>query len=78
MARRSDICEVPGCTNEIHNIKRQLCSACASSVYYWNRRESEEQGALISRREKLDFWNRRFDWLFEAPKPKKRTKRKKR
>ncbi len=76
MARREDICEVPGCTNDVHIISRQLCSACASARYYWNRREDEEQGSLLGRREKLNFYSSRLDWLFEPSPPRKRKTKK--
>lgn len=75
MARKQDICEVPGCTNDINNRKRSLCGACASSLYYWNRRQDEEQGSLLARRDKLQFWNNRLDWLFQ---PSVRSPRKRR
>lgn len=65
MARHEDICEVPGCTNDVTNKKRQLCGACAGSMYYWNRRKKDTRGAVLKRRKQLEFWNGRLDWLFQ-------------
>lgn len=78
MARQEDICEVPGCTNDVKNKKWQRCGACMSAVYYWEKRERLEQGSLIARQAKLKFWNSRLDWLFEdAPVETKRTPKRK-
>ena len=58
------ICEVPGCREDVTNRKRGLCSKCASSLYYWNRRKKESKTAVKHRRDQLNFWNERFDWFF--------------
>ena len=65
MARKEDVCSVPGCTNEVGNRKRGLCSACASSLYYWNRKRRESRGAILKRQQKLSFWSGRLDWMFQ-------------
>lgn len=65
MAKKNvQICAVPGCDEEVTNKKWQLCSKCASSMYYWNKREREQPGARALRRTKLQFWDQRLDWLY--------------
>lgn len=66
MARQEDICSVPGCTKDVFNHKRGLCRACASSLYYWNRRKKEKRGAVQHRVNKLQFWAGRMDWMFQT------------
>ncbi len=69
MARKSDICDCPSCTNEVSNKKRGLCSACASSMYYWNTKKKNKRGAVLARKRQLEFWNGRLDWLYAPTGP---------
>jgi hypothetical protein len=74
MARHEDVCDVPGCTNDVSNMKRGMCGACASSWYYWNRRKKETRGAVLARKRKLEFWQGRLDWLYAPSGPPLRKK----
>ncbi len=65
MARHQDICEVPGCTNEITNMKRGMCGACVGADYYWSRKKKGGRAAIAKRQKQLEFWNQRLDWLFQ-------------
>lgn len=50
-------CSVPGCLDEVSNKKRSLCSKCAASNYYWDRKPRAQ---IAERKKKLSFWQKRM------------------
>jgi hypothetical protein len=58
-------CEVEDCGVEISDGRGSqgglpVCDACRGAQYYWNKKGSK---ALKARRERLQFFDKRFDYL---------------
>ncbi len=68
MARKDELCDVPGCGRGIDNHLRQLCSRCDSNRHYWRKKRRHNTRAVQLRLAKLKFWNDRLGWLFETRK----------
>lgn len=69
MAKKQDVCDVPGCGRDIDNHLRGLCSRCDGNRHYWRRKKKERgRGAVQTRLKKLAFWSGRLNWLFETRK----------
>ena len=65
MAKKKNICSVPGCYRELHNHKRTLCHRCAGSFYYWRNKKGGLKKNAEARQRNLKFWSSRLDWFVE-------------